>query len=243
MQHDVLVHVARGLSLGPPRRERWFAIKGGMALAAAYGLTRPSDDLDIDVAQKIDAVARIGRTLEHRKDLQVERLDVKQRGRGYVRLWFRHVDYPEPFRTKVDVNVRDGLLKPALDRDRIVTVDGLAVYDMPTLANLKLNPLVGEDCRVKAGDLYDAAWLTAAHPDAITLENKLRLHEWTGAFHGSVEEEWRQAFAQDKNLGSSRCSCDDVVLALMANLEADAELQSHLRSQQPAPAPGSAMRP
>ena len=232
-----------GCPLARRRASGGLRLKGGTALAAAYGLTRPSMDLDLDVARRVDVVERVGRTLAQRKDLEVERLDVKQHGRGYVRLWFRHAGFAEPFRAKIDVNVRDGIRKPRLDQDRIVMVDGLAVYDMPTLASLKLNALVGDDRRVQARDLYDAAWLTAKHGDAITLDNKVRLHDWTLNFDGEQERAWRETFEADETLAWPRCDFDDVLLALMANLEADAELQSHLKCLRGAPPASGAMRP
>lgn len=173
---EVLAVIVRQLAThrqlrGSPHGQAPLAVKGGTGLVMGLGLTRPSTDLDIDVSKRsltpsalADAVREIVGELP---DVNLERCDVKQHGRGYMRLWFRKEGLDARVETKIDMLVCDGgrahpqwEARPnGIDPNSVNWVGGAPIYKKNVLIAKKLNTLIGERTRQQARDLYDAAWI------------------------------------------------------------------------------------
>lgn len=98
-KHRVLRDTANG--------EAPLAVKGGTGMVMGLGLTRPSTDLDIDVSMRSltptslsVAVREIAGSLP---GFTVERCDVKQHGRGYIRLWMQKEGWDGRIQSKIDM--------------------------------------------------------------------------------------------------------------------------------------------
>lgn len=86
---EALHEIAQILTEDPRFRDSPLIVKGGTSLALGYGLPRPSTDLDITCQgrpnkEQVLAVAVTG--LSRTGDRSFTRTDIKQRGRGFLRL-------------------------------------------------------------------------------------------------------------------------------------------------------------
>ena len=222
---DALRQIARALTHAPGGVAATpLVVKGGTGLALGYGLPRPSNDLDISCAAGVNkervldaAVAALGHVPERHFTL----VDVKRRGRGYLRLQWedRHADGSVvTTRTKIDVDAGNPLATPA----NTVLVDGVRVYALPVLAAMKLDTLTGARPREASRDLYDAAWLLEQYFEEVAPQQRIALWEvhneileqaaaWTDKFDDDAVTE-RSSFDAVWDSLDSSLSCDPVVL-------------------------------
>ena len=234
---------AHRLLRGCPPGEAPLAVKGGTGMVMGLGLTRPSTDLDIDVSKRSltstvlsDAVREIASGLP---GMTVERCDVKQHGRGYVRLWLRREGLDERLETKVDMQVCDGgqahphsEARPnGIDPDSVDWSSGGPIYKKEVLIAKKLNTLVGDRTRQQARDLYDAAWILCNHPECVAGESLRRLDAYANNLSSREEAEWQQLFLQDLIL--SRVDFTETWLVLTERLDALLRRPPQLKSSPP----------
>ena len=211
---EVLAVIVRQLAThrllrGSPQGQAPLAVKGGTGLVMGLGLTRPSTDLDIDVSKRsltpsalADAVREIVGELP---DVNLERCDVKQHGRGYMRLWFRKEGLDARIETKIDMLVCDGgrahpqwEARPnGIDPNSVNWVGGAPIYKKNVLIAKKLNTLIGERTRQQARDLYDAAWILCHHPQCVAIESLRRLYAYANIHVPTEESRWEELFSQD----------------------------------------------
>ena len=232
---EALTAIARRLAThrllrGSPPGEAPLAIKGGTGMVMGLGLTRPSTDLDIDVSKRSltpvalsDAVREIAGGLP---GITVERCDVKQHGRGYMRLWLRREGLDGRLQTKIDMQVCDGgrtnkrwEARPnGIDPNNVDWVEGAPIYRSDVLVTKKLNTLVGENTRQQARDLYDAAWILCNRPQCVALESLRRLDAYANNLSPIAESQWDRLFSQDPIM--SRADFTETWLALTERLDA-----------------------
>ena len=247
---DILAAIARRLAThrlfrGSPPGEAPLAVKGGTGLVMGLGLTRPSTDLDIDVSKRsltsaalADAVREIAGGLP---GIVVERCDVKQHGRGFMRLWLRREGLDGRLETKIDMQVCDGgrahshwEARPnGIDPDSVAWVDGAPIYRRDVLIAKKLNTLVGERVRQQARDLYDAAWILCRHPQCVARESLRRLDAYANSLSPIAESQWERLFSRDAIM--SRADFTETWLVLTERL--DALLRPRGKVAEPMPAP------
>ena len=193
---DALHSVAKALTVDPRFRAHPLVVKGGTGLALAYGLPRPSTDLDltcfgrVDKARVLEAAVTALSETRRRKFL---RTDIKQRGHGYLRLHWEDETAAGARRieTKIDVNTGDPLAVP----DNWGMHNGFRVFSLRTLAWTKLNTLVEEDgVRERARDLYDAAWLMETHMDCVSARQRVALWEVVRGLVLERCEQWTLLF-------------------------------------------------
>ena len=232
---DVLIAVVPKLAThrllrGSPHGQAPLAVKGGTGLVMGLGLTRPSTDLDIDVSKRnltpvalADAVREIVSGLP---GVAVERCDVKQHGRGYMRLWFRCDGLDDRLETKIDMQVCDGgqahphrEARPAgIDPNSIAWVNGAPIYKPDVLVAKKLKTLVGDHTREQARDLYDAAWILLNHPQCVALETLRAFNAYANSLSPNDEANWETLFSRD--LIMSRADFMETWLVLTERLDA-----------------------
>lgn len=117
-------------------------IKGGTGLALAYGLPRPSTDLDVTCRGKADKEQVLAAAVEALGPVAGRtflRTDIKQRGRGFLRLQWEDDDDggKRRFETKIDVNTEDPVAAP----DNTVVRNEFRTFKIETIAESKLNTL------------------------------------------------------------------------------------------------------
>ena len=140
---SLLWKLAHAMHHSPEMGKRRCAVKGGTALAIAYGTPRASTDLDLNVSKEVDLIPIVRKALEKDRKIQIARLDTKQHGRGYIRLWYRHaeLDTEKPIETKIDKQVCDGRegRPDGIHDNEIGYCDGVPVYRIEHLAPMKAN--------------------------------------------------------------------------------------------------------
>ena len=213
-----------------PCGEAPLAVKGGTGMVMGLGLTRPSTDLDVDVAKRsLTPTALSGAVREIAGGVPgftVERCDVKQHGRGYIRLWVRREGWDGRIQTKIDMQVCDGRQpnphRPArpngIDPTSVDCVQGAPIYRSEILIAKKLNTLIGENARQQARDLYDAAWILCNHPQSVPRESLHRLDAYVSSLSSSEETQWERLFMQDYIM--SRVDFMETWLVLTERLDA-----------------------
>ena len=227
-----------------PPGEAPLAVKGGTGMVMGLGLTRPSTDLDIDVSKRsltpaalADAVREIAGGLP---GIAVERCDVKQHGRGYMRLWMRREELEDMLETKIDMQVCDGgrahphwEARPnGIDPNSVAWVDGAPIYKRDVLIAKKLNTLVGEHTRQQARDLYDAAWILCNHPQCVARDSLRRLDAYANNLSPNEESNWETLFSEDPIM--SRADFTETWLVLTERLDALLRPRSEVGEPMPA---------
>ena len=232
---EVLKEIAHQLAnhrvlRGAPNGEAPLAVKGGTGMVIGLGLTRPSTDLDIDVSKRSLTPAALSVAVREIADslpgFAVERCDVKQHGRGYIRLWIKRKGRDGRFQSKIDMQVCDGrqahprgVARPnGICPESVDWVQGAPIYREDVLIAKKLNTLVGENARQQARDLYDAAWILCNHPQSVSHESLHRLDAYINNLSSSEEAQWERLFKQDYIM--SRTDFMDTWLVLTERLDA-----------------------
>ncbi|MCY4156545.1 MAG: nucleotidyl transferase AbiEii/AbiGii toxin family protein [Gammaproteobacteria bacterium] len=169
-------------------------LKGGTALLLGWGLPRPSSDLDFCCAGgfaggKAKLLEGCANTLMMMGRNNVE-FDIKQKGRGKGRLAYSDGSYD--FRVAVDLQLNDETANPVGAKPR----RGVLMPPLHQLAESKLQTLIGENPRMKARDLYDAAWLLSTHPNAISGGTKRKMRQALPRFIEELDV-WAEEFECD----------------------------------------------
>ena len=223
---DALHDVAKHLTTHGRFRNSPLVIKGGTGLALGYGLPRPSTDLDVTCGGKADKDEVLKAAVEILSRVQGRtflRTDIKQRGRGFLRLQWKDDEegVPRRIETKIDVNTEDPVVAP----HNVVLCNGFRTFTIEAIAERKLSTLVGDRPRERARDLYDAAWLVEEHLDSIAPEHRLALWKLVTGSILEDSEEWTDLFRTDDIM--SRSSLDEVWDSLDANLSCDPIVLHH----------------
>ena len=149
----------------------------------------------------------------------MERVDVKQHGKGYLRIWFRMDGFDKIFRTKIDLGTQNIYPKPVFE-----IRFGIPVYSIIELVELKLQTLVGERPRMQARDIYDAAWIVKNHPECVAGKTMHDLQIFVSNLSNDKIIELKRLFENDIIMG--KVEFDGVMLSLMNSLE-------HLQAKPP----------
>ncbi len=136
-------------------------LKGGTALLLAYGLPRFSTDLDFDCRRtNIDLKPGIERAAK-RSHEAIRMLSTKKDTATTRRHMLHYGDEgSQPF--KIEVSYRDS---DRIGEDDVALVDGIRVYKIEKLANLKIKALLN---RTKARDIFDVSFLLNRYSSAVT---------------------------------------------------------------------------
>lgn len=142
-----------------------FVLKGGGALAFAYGSRRHTRDLDFDAERKTDMTRRI------RRAIQAAGVEIDEgtwwwpRGTRATRVSMRYrVQFVDPQGERGILRV-DTRYRPKPDTRNITVVEGIRTYKPETLYSQKLAAL---NERSRAKDVFDLAFLASRHGDILT---------------------------------------------------------------------------
>ena len=137
-------------------------LRGGTALAFAYGVDRHSTDLDFDSHGKVELRGQIRRAARaagvHLK--WVKRDDTKDREQQVFRARYESPSKGGPANLKIDVHWKH----PPKSRD-IVIVQGIRTYRVETIFGQKVAAIAD---RAKATDLFDVAFVMKSYGDRLS---------------------------------------------------------------------------
>ncbi len=196
---DVMSSIAKAVSDTP------LVLKGGTALLLAYGLDRHSEDLDFDSTKKINLENRIRQAVK--APVKIRSIDTPKNTDTTTRY---RVVYDTPIsqgnRLKIEVSYRNQELQPSH------LVNGIKVYQLPVLADQKVEALKG---RTQARDVYDVHFILRNYPDLLSDHQQKELAR---LFRGSeLKERFEQAFEMDTIL--SAYDLDDICHNMRERLE------------------------
>ncbi|MEW6894551.1 nucleotidyl transferase AbiEii/AbiGii toxin family protein [Trueperella pyogenes] len=130
-------------------------LKGGTALMKCYGLDRFSEDLDFDALRpKVSTVRLVQRFCQARG----YQASVKKNTDTVQRVMIR---YNQDHSLKVETSYRTRNINP----EDVTVVDGIRVYSLDALAQLKAAAYLGRDT---IRDLYDVTFLVNHHLDDVS---------------------------------------------------------------------------
>lgn len=136
-----------------------YILKGGTALMLCYGLSRFSEDIDLDAQRAAVPAARFFRFIEH-----------TCREHGYD--WREGKNTPTVQRAFVNYGREDTPLKievshriKVVDSDAITHVDGIKTYTISELCELKASAYQNRD---KIRDLYDLTFIIEHYYDELS---------------------------------------------------------------------------
>ncbi len=131
-------------------------LKGGTALLLAHGLNRFSEDMDFDLPKgsSADFQKHIMRAAEsvgiNIKDINIKK-DTETTKRYMVHFEGLNDEPGRAYPLKIECSMRN-----KIDKSNVVQIDGMNVYDVAHIGELKANAFVGRD---KGRDTYDIAFL------------------------------------------------------------------------------------
>ncbi len=135
-----------------------FILKGGTALSVCYGLDRFSEDIDLDCTKRDikECVRRFCSIYGYEATVTKDTNLVKR----------CMIDYGQKeHRLKIEVSYR----QTSIDPDTVKTVNGIRVYSLDRLAQLKAGAYYNRD---KLRDLYDLSYVCIKHFDELTETTK-----------------------------------------------------------------------
>jgi predicted nucleotidyltransferase component of viral defense system len=179
-----------------------FALKGGTALLLAYGLPRYSTDLDFDGKDNhvdIEKALRIG---TERAGVKIEDLILKK-NTPTTKRYMLHYEGSVNKPLKVEFSYRQA---GTIDENDIVVADGIRVYTIEKLAELKILAFIG---RMQARDAFDVAFLLENYSEAISDHCLAQISKRVGEL---TLDGIASAMREDEVLGFS--DIDNVVLKM-----------------------------
>ena len=146
------------------------ALKGGTALQIGYGLPRPSTDADFEGDTRVNPKVLTRKAFKAQTEYELRGLGVNWLRRGSIKIYAQQRTTGQNIQFEFDYRVSGTL--PGMDlrvpMDRTIVRHGIRMFDLPTIADRKLNALIGEKPREQPRDVFDAAYLTQRYPNALT---------------------------------------------------------------------------
>lgn len=159
-------------------------LKGGTALLLVYGLDRFSEDLDFDSSKAMRLESRLQEVAS--KHVTVKTID---RTKDTPTVSRYRLVYESAFgesRLKIETSLRTS---PTATQ----VIDGMRVYDLPTLIGQKITALKN---RTKARDLYDVYFLAKHYAHLFTDGHHEQVLELIADLNG-LEKRFKPAFEYD----------------------------------------------
>ena len=145
------------------------ALTGGGALRLAYGIERPTYDLDMDVNKALPGVVEeLQKFCRKSRKWQRVRIDQKQGGRGFIRASMYDEREQLLWGTKVDLDIvgqeKHRRVNPRGTKLMATTAGEFRVQPLEVIVRRKIDKAFTDRCEGR--DLYDLTWLMANHPEA-----------------------------------------------------------------------------
>ena len=207
-----------------------FVLKGGGALAFAYGSRRHSTDLDFDAERKTDMRRRI------RRAIQAAGVEIDEgtwwwpKGTRATKDSMRYkVDFVDHQGEREELQV-DTRYRPRPDTRNITIVKGIRTYKPETLFRQKLTTL---NYRKEARDVFDLAFLFTKYGDKLT-DIEIRKAEAITRDMNGLERRLAHQIRFDKVL-SEITTTEEIVLEFREAVDAQFDLREMKFPQQSVP--------
>ena len=82
--------------------------------------------------------------------------------------------------------------------ERCEQVRGINTYTPRELVTRKLQTVIGERARLKARDIYDAAWIVSERPELVGAADARKLGEWMDRSDGAQQREMERRLQGDR---------------------------------------------
>ena len=176
------------------------ALSGGGALRMAYGIQRPTYDLDLDTNQALpDPVETLQKWCSRQPKWKNVSMDRKQMGRGYIRARYETEEGTEWY-TKVDLDTVGGNPQRAVREKELITLERsggrIRVQPLAAIVRRKIEKTFGE--RREGRDLYDLGWLLAKHPEGFAPGQRVQIAQQLLQEISDGYDDWSEALKEDK---------------------------------------------
>lgn len=141
-------------------QDRPMILKGGTALMLGYGLDRFSEDIDLDAKKSFSLESSIKKACDRSADFKLLDIKIRKDTETVKRYMVGYECKTGIERLKIESSLRDNA-----NTDNAKIVNGIRIYDVNTLIDLKLDAAFG---RSKARDLYDLNFLVNTQGQAFT---------------------------------------------------------------------------
>ena len=205
------------------------ALKGGTALQIGYGLPRPSTDADFEGDERINPRELAQEALRGVTEYDDVKIGMNWWLRGTITIEARERDTRE--RVKVGFDYRRTGTLPGMPlripQEDVVTIDGIRMYSLKSVAVRKLDTLVGERPREEARDVFDAAYLLEKYGGEIPHDYCKRLHTWATNLSERKKRNLQGKFDEDEILERGNfkqaLACIEDCAAMLINRKTIAE--------------------
>ena len=175
------------------------ALKGGTALKIGYGLIRPSTDADFEGDEKVVAKELVQAALKTNKEYELVRTGVNWFGRGSISVTMKDRKTNEKIKIGFDYRMTGTLpgMPDRIPEEDVVTIAGIKMYNIRTMAARKLNTLIGDKPREEARDIFDAAFLVEQYRKELSDEIRSKLNTWAKGVTGDKKKKLEAKFRKD----------------------------------------------
>lgn len=181
-----LIDLARAFQAETEGRGHQTVLKGGTSLKFAYGLPRPSTDLDFEGDASDYSVLPITRAARKRlpprwKEVKVHRPAWRWLLRsGTIRISAVDSKTGAKIDTRIDFRRLGSMpgIPKTLDPATIRRIEGINVFEPRTAMQRKLAAFIGPNRRTAVRDAFDAAWIRETFPQYMTDEQKREMDTW-----------------------------------------------------------------
>ena len=200
------------------------ALTGGGALRMAYGIQRPTYDLDLDTNKALpDPVGTLQKWCSGQPKWKNISMDRKQQGRGYIRARYETEEGTEWY-TKVDLDTVGDNPQRAVRERELITLEGsggrIRVQPVAAIVRRKIQKTFGE--RREGRDLYDLGWLLAKHPEGFATEHRVQIAQQLLKEISDGYDDWSEALKEDKAV--QRANPDQILEAVWQTAANDPHL-------------------
>ena len=165
-------------------QDRPMILKGGTALMLGYGLDRFSEDIDLDAKKSFSLESSIKKACDRSADFKLLDIKIRKDTETVKRYMVGYECKTGIERLKIESSLRDNA-----NTDNAKIVNGIRIYDVNTLIDLKLDAAFG---RAKARDLYDLNFLVNTQGQAFTDKqiNRLEALGDTNALYSKYQADY-----------------------------------------------------
>ncbi len=173
---DLVASVMREVNRSLHSTDHRIVMRGGTAAKIGYGLTRPSQDIDIDIVGDVDIWTTLRQAAE---DLNITAI-AEPRRRHALKGTITILSEPfGPLTAAIDIRrIHDRqTAEDILERTAVETRSEILMYRAESLVTQKFALIELPDHRLRAKDRYDIAWWLTEHMEAVSPQQRIRLSE------------------------------------------------------------------
>lgn len=173
---DLVASVMRQVNRSLRDTEHRIIMRGGTAAKIGHGLSRPSQDIDVDVVGDVDIWATLRQAAEDLGIIAIAEPHRRHALKGAITI---HSDQFGPLSSAIDIRrIRDSqAAQDIVDHSTAETRSEILMYRAESLVVQKFALIDLPDHRLRAKDRYDIAWWLTEHMDAVPPQQRIRLDD------------------------------------------------------------------